>query len=64
MNMFVCQLLTDGAENQQHSQDIALLDLPQLEFIDVAQVRIDRIPHILCICAVLLSSWFIHIDLG
>ncbi|XP_026768295.3 tudor domain-containing protein 5 [Pangasianodon hypophthalmus] len=31
------QLLTDGVENHQHSQEMALLDLPELEFIDVAQ---------------------------
>ncbi|KAF4083195.1 hypothetical protein AMELA_G00137250 [Ameiurus melas] len=31
------KLLTDGVDNQQHSQEMALLDLPELEFIDVAQ---------------------------
>ncbi|MCI4383470.1 hypothetical protein PGIGA_G00026890 [Pangasianodon gigas] len=31
------QLLTDGVDNHQHSQEMALLDLPELEFIDVAQ---------------------------
>lgn len=41
----MCQLLTDGVKNQQHSQEMALLDLPELEFIDAAQVRIDKIPH-------------------
>ncbi|KAF5898559.1 tudor domain-containing protein 5 [Clarias magur] len=31
------QLLTDSVANQQHCQEMALLDLPGLEFIDVAQ---------------------------
>lgn len=52
-SMFICQLLTDGVANQQHRQDITSLDLPELEFIDVAKVRIDRIPQIPCKCAVI-----------
>lgn len=47
MSMFIFQLLTHSVENQQHRQEMTLLDLPELEFIDVAQVRIDKIPQIL-----------------
>lgn len=54
MSMFIFQLLTHSVENQQHRQEMTLLDLPELEFIDVAQVRIDKIPQI---CTVLSSSW-------
>lgn len=52
MNMFICQLLTDGVENQQCRQDMALLDLPALEFIDVIPVRINEILQTLSRCVV------------
>lgn len=44
MNMVIYQLLTDSVANQQHCQEMALLDLPGLEFINVAQVRIKETP--------------------
>lgn len=66
MNMFICQLLTDGVENQHQSQEILedLTDLPELEVIDETQVRSDKILQILSKCAFLSSSWSIRIDPG
>lgn len=45
MSMFICQHLKDGIENQLQEMD--LLDLPELEFINVGQVRNNTIPQIL-----------------
>lgn len=62
MSMFICQHLKDGIENQLQEMD--LLDLPELEFIDVGQVRNNTIPQILQTCCFFLSSWCISIDPG
>lgn len=48
MSMFICQHLTGAQENQQ--QEMAFLDLPELEFIDVDQVRNKKIPLISHTC--------------
>lgn len=63
MSMYICQHLTDGVGNQQHGQEMAPPDLPELEFMDVDQVRINKIPQIphICMCCFVNALWCISI---